>query len=78
MDGNSWAEKDGKLFQRFEFSDFKSALDFVNSVGELAESANHHPDITFGWGYVEVTLFTHSENSITENDKKLASDIDQI
>ncbi len=75
MVGNNWVEKDGKLYNRYEFSDFATALQFANVIGRLAESANHHPDISIGWGYVEVNLFTHSENAITEKDKELSRNI---
>lgn len=74
----SWKTKNEKLYKKFEFENFKQALAFVNKVGGLAEKENHHPDISFGWGYVEITLFTHSENKITENDHKLAKAIDQL
>ena len=76
--GNNWTDAKGKLFRRFEFSNFLKALDFVNKIGDLAENANHHPDITFGYGYVEVYLITHSKNEITAKDKDLAKAIDQI
>lgn len=78
MAGNSWTKKEGKLFNRFEFSDFATALQFVNKVGNLAEEANHHPDINFGWGYVEVRLTTHSEHAITDKDYQLAKNIDKL
>jgi 4a-hydroxytetrahydrobiopterin dehydratase len=70
--------KSGKLYKRFEFDNFNLALEFVNKVGEQTENANHHPDITFGYGYVEVYLITHSKNEITTKDKDLAKAIDQI
>ncbi len=78
MAGNNWDEKNGKLFKKFEFSNFTEALKFVNKVGELAEAENHHPDISFGWGYVEICLFSHSENKITEKDIRLSFEIDKI
>ena len=74
----TWSTKDSKLNKRFEFEDFAGALDFVNRVGELAEKEEHHPDISFGWGYVEISLFTHSEDAITDKDRKLADAINQI
>lgn len=74
----NWEISEGKLVKKFEFDDFAGALTFVNKVGELAESENHHPDISFGWGYVEITLFTHSENAITEKDKQLSQAIDDL
>ena len=73
-----WEEKDGKLVHEFKFDDFKSALSFVDKIGALAEQKNHHPDIELGWGRVKVLLFTHSEHKITEKDKSLAKEIDQI
>lgn len=74
----TWTTKNSKLYKRFEFEDFARALDFINKVGELAEKETHHPDISFGWGYAEISLFTHSENAITNKDRELADAINQI
>ncbi len=73
-----WSEENGKLAKEFKFDDFKSALEFVNKVGAIAEKNNHHPDVELGWGRVKVLLFTHSEQKITEKDKDLAKEIDKI
>jgi 4a-hydroxytetrahydrobiopterin dehydratase len=75
---NDWVEVNGKLFRRFEFADFKESLEFVNKVGELAEKAVHHPDISFGWGFVEINLFTHDVGEISEKDWKLAKEISNL
>ena len=61
-----------------KFPDFKSALAFVNRVGELAEEQGHHPDILLGWGKVEITLWTHAVDGLTESDFILAAKIDQF
>ncbi len=69
---------DGKILKkRYTFPNFAEALDLVNRVGALAEAADHHPDITFGWGYAELALTTHDRNGITNVDIALASKIDQ-
>lgn len=73
-----WSEENNRLVRGFEFPDFKSALDFVNRVGELAEAANHHPDIELGWGRVKVILTTHSEGGVTGKDHELARQIDDL
>lgn len=73
-----WQETEGKLKRRFEFPDFASALAFVNQIAKLAESANHHPDVSFGWGYVEVTLTTHKEGGVTNKDRSLAEQINKL
>lgn len=78
MAGNDWEEVGGKLFKKFKFSNFVESLAFVNKVGELAEVENHHPDINFGWGFAEITLYTHSESAITDKDRKLAISIDKL
>ncbi|HEV8131602.1 MAG TPA: 4a-hydroxytetrahydrobiopterin dehydratase [Acidobacteriota bacterium] len=64
--------------KQFKFPDFKTALDFVNKVGEIAEEEDHHPDICFAWGKVEVTTWTHKAKGLTENDFILAAKIDRI
>jgi len=51
----------------------------VNRVAELAEAANHHPDIFLhGWNKVRLTLSTHSQGGLTDADFKLASQIDRL
>lgn len=62
-----------KLTKKFVFPDFASSLEFVNKIGRIAEEENHHPDITFGWGYVEVTIWTHKIDGLTESDFVLAA-----
>lgn len=75
-----WAlSADGKsIARRFTFKNFKQALALVNKVGELAESEGHHPDITFGWGYAEFKLWTHSIGGLHDNDFIMASKINVL
>jgi 4a-hydroxytetrahydrobiopterin dehydratase len=64
------------LRRTFKFKNFREALGFVNRVGELAEEQGHHPDISFGWGYAEVTVFTHKIDGLTESDFVFAAKVD--
>ncbi len=76
----SWA-LDGaasRIERRFAFSGFVEALDFVNRVGALAEEEGHHPDISFGWGYCNVVLYTHKIKGLHENDFIMAAKIDRL
>jgi 4a-hydroxytetrahydrobiopterin dehydratase len=66
------------LARAFTFPDFRSALAFVNQVGELAEEQGHHPDLLLGWGKVEITIWTHAVDGLTESDFILAAKIDQL
>ena len=75
---NGWMAADKILKKRVTFSNFAESLAFVNAVGALAEAADHHPDITFGWGYAELALTTHDRGGITDVDIALAARIDQI
>ncbi len=56
------------LIRSFKFKNFAEALAFVNQVGEIAEVEDHHPDITFGWGYVTILFTTHAIKGLHEND----------
>lgn len=71
-----FSKKNNCLVAEFKFGDFTHALNFVNQIGVLAEKANHHPDISFGWGYVGVSLTTHSEGGVTAKDQELAKEIE--
>ena len=69
---------DHHLSKAYAFNDFAQALDFVNKVGEIAETQNHHPDLSFGWGKAQVIIYTHAVNGLHENDFILAAKIDRI
>ena len=66
------------LAREYAFPDFKTALDFVNRVGEVAEQEGHHPNIAFTWGKVEITIYTHKVDGLTESDFILAAKIEQL
>ena len=66
------------LNRQFKFPDFKQALAFVNRVGDLAEEQGHHPDIFLAWGKVEITLWTHKIDGLTESDFIMAAKIDRL
>ena len=66
------------LFKSLKFPDFLKALDFVNQVGTIAEEQGHHPIITFTWGKVDITIYTHKINGLTESYFILAAKIDTI
>jgi 4a-hydroxytetrahydrobiopterin dehydratase len=66
------------ITKSFAFPDFKSALAFVNKVGEVAELQGHHPDILLSWGKAEITTWTHKINGLTESDFILAAKFDQL
>jgi 4a-hydroxytetrahydrobiopterin dehydratase len=72
-------ERDGDAIRRqFSFDDFKGSVDFVNRLTTEAERMNHHPDLEISWNEVTVSVTTHSEGGLTENDFQLARRIDQV
>jgi 4a-hydroxytetrahydrobiopterin dehydratase len=72
-------ERDGDAIAReFKFDDFQGSVDFVNRITPPAEEMNHHPDIAISWNKVTLTLSTHSEGGLTENDFELATRIDSL
>ncbi len=68
-----------KLQREFKFNNFTEALEFINKVGKIAESENHHPDIFLhNWNKVVITLWTHKIKGLFLNDFILASKIDEL
>jgi 4a-hydroxytetrahydrobiopterin dehydratase len=71
-----WELDGDELKRKFKFDDFAGSMAFVNRVDELAEAADHHPDISIKYNRVKLTLSTHSEGGITGKDFALAAEID--
>src|SRR5713101_3098135 len=66
------------ITKSYLFPDFKTALDFVNRVGAVAEEEGHHPDILLAWGKAEITLWTHKIDGLTESDFIMVAKIDRL
>ncbi len=79
LEGREWRREGEALVRDWRFADFGAAIAFVERVAEVAEAANHHPDIlVHGWNKVRLTLSTHSEGGITAADLALAERLDQL
>ena len=61
-----------------KFDSFLDGIEAVSQVAQLAERADHHPDIDIRWRTVTFALATHSEGGITEKDLQLAREIDGL
>ena len=73
-----WELEKKHIERTFEFDDFADAIDFVNSVAEVADEEEHHPDIDIRWNKVTLVLSTHSEGGLTHNDLELAHRINDV
>ena len=67
-----------KLRKNFEFKTFPKAIEFVNAMAKLAESEGHHPDFSVHYREVEVSIWTHVIDGLSENDFILAAKIDAL
>lgn len=67
-----------RLERVFKFKDFVKALEFTNSVGEIAEAAQHHPLLITEWGRVTVQWWTHAIGGLHRNDFILAARTDTL
>ena len=75
---SGWERAGDAIRKAFEGGDFKDSIDFVNRLTPVAEEMNHHPDLEVSWNTVKVSITTHSEGGLTENDFELASRIDAL
>lgn len=72
-------ERDGTaIVTTVRLADFAEAMAFVNRVADLAEEADHHPDITISWNTVTLSLSTHSAGGLTGKDFDLARRINEL
>jgi len=74
-----WRVEDArKLVKPFRFRNFVEAVDFVNAITPVAEAEGHHPDLYVAWGRVEVRLWTHKIDGLTESDFYMAAKVDRV
>jgi 4a-hydroxytetrahydrobiopterin dehydratase len=76
---DGWKVVDGHhLLREVKRRNFRESLNLANSIGEIAESQRHHPDLLVSWGKLTITLFTHAIDGLHENDFILAARIDEL
>lgn len=76
--GSDWqVVEEHHLEREYKFKDFAGALAFTNTVGAIAESENHHPDILTAWGKVGVIMWTHKIDGLTESDFVFAAKVEK-
>lgn len=76
---SEWRREGETILRDLKFADFAEAIAFVNRAAEVAERANHHPDIlVHGWNKVRLVLSTHSQGGLTEADFALAAEVDRL
>lgn len=79
LDGSRWTREGDEIVREWKFDDFAAAMVFVNRVADVAEEANHHPDILLhGWNKVRLALTNHSAGGLTEADFNMAQRLDGL
>jgi 4a-hydroxytetrahydrobiopterin dehydratase len=79
LGSSRWTREGDEIVREWKFDDFAAAMAFVNRVAEVAEEANHHPDILLhGWNKVRLSLTNHSAGGLTEADFEMAQRLDGL
>lgn len=73
-----WYFENGWIRRKYKTSSWKGTMMVVNTIGHLAESAWHHPDLTVSYAFVIVKLTTHSAKGVTDKDFELAKKIEYV
>jgi 4a-hydroxytetrahydrobiopterin dehydratase len=72
-----WEFGDGAISKLFRFKEFMDGIRFIDRIAEIAEAADHHPDIHVNYTRVRFVCSTHSEGGVTEKDLRLAREIER-
>ncbi len=73
-----WERRGDTIVREVDCGDFAGSVDLVNRIAPVAEEMNHHPDLSISWNVVRLSLSTHSEGGLTDNDFELARRIDEL
>ncbi len=72
-----WEHKGNAITKLFRFKEFMDGIKFVNRIARIAETADHHPDITINYTRIRFACSTHSEGGVTDKDFELAAQIER-
>lgn len=75
---SGWSLRDNQIQKKFTFAGFLEAMAFLNKVADIAEEEGHHPDFCVHYNKVDMTLWTHALDGLSENDFILAAKIDAL
>lgn len=73
-----WSRLGDMLVRSWRFASSRRALEFVNQVGGLAETADHYPELIWNYRDVRVELATHDAGGVTPADFELAAAINTL
>jgi len=73
-----WEFQENAIVRFYETDGWPTTLMVVNAIGFLCEAADHHPDLSVGWGKITVRLNTHTAGGVTDKDLELAREIDRL
>jgi 4a-hydroxytetrahydrobiopterin dehydratase len=73
-----WNRSGDSITRTFTLPGFPDAIMFAAAAGNLAQRADHHPDILIQYKKVTFTLSTHSAGGLTTKDFALAKEISDI
>jgi len=66
------------LKRSLKFKDFYRTMSFVNALAHIANTEDHHPDLSVGYNYCHVVFATHSIGGLSENDFICAAKLDRL
>ena len=73
-----WSREGEAITKTFDEGDFVGSVEFVRRIVQPAEEMGHHPDLSISWDEVRISITTHSQGGLTENDFELAKRIDAL
>jgi 4a-hydroxytetrahydrobiopterin dehydratase len=79
LEDSDWRREGDEIVRDWQLENFSQAMEFVSRVADVAEEANHHPDILiYGWNKVRLSMTNHSAGGLTEADFTMAERIDGL
>ncbi len=77
-DLDGWELAGDRIRRELSFPGFREAIDFIVRVADLADAADHHPELHNVYANVTIELTSHDAGGITQRDIALARAIDDV
>ena len=67
-----------RILRKIKTKNFEDSMKLAQKIGVMADDQWHHPELTVGFGHLDIEVWTHKINGLVESDFIFASKVDQI
>lgn len=74
----NWKREGDAIVRKYEADSVRAAVAIIGRIADVAEGANHHPDLTWTWRFLTIAFTTHDAGGLTKRDFHVARVVEDV